>query len=83
MKAYPASNNQFGFCPMALSYVIFGFFVAIASGAVAAAMGASGLEIVLTYAGCGGAVLFAAFFSAMIYERDDRLHEDPMLIPGK
>ncbi len=68
---------------MALGYVIFGFLVAIASGAMAAAMGASALEIVLAYAGCGGAVLFAALFSAMIYERDDTLHEDPMLVPGK
>lgn len=43
-------------------------------------MGVSTFGIILAYAGCGAAVLFAAVLSAMIIQRDDQLHEDPMLI---
>jgi len=68
---------------MALGFVTFGIFVAIASATAAAAMGVGAFWVMLAYAGCGTAVLIAALFSAMIFERDDTLHEDPMLVPGK
>jgi hypothetical protein len=68
---------------MALGFSILGIFVAIASGVVAAAMGASALWILFAYAGCGAAVLFAGLISAMVFEPEDQLHEDPMLVPGK
>ena len=68
---------------MALGFSILGIFVAIASGVVAAAMGASAFGILFAYAGCGAAALFAALISAMAFEPEDQLHEDPMLVPGK
>ena len=68
---------------MALGFSVLGIIVAIASGVAAAALGASAFGILFAYAGCGAAVLFAGLFSAMIFEPEDRLHEDPMLVPGK
>ncbi len=68
---------------MALGFSILGIIVAIASGVVAAALGASAFGIVFAYAGCGAAVLFAGLISAMAFEPEDQLHEDPMLVPGK
>ena len=68
---------------MALGFVTFGIFVAIASATAAAAMGVGAFCVMLAYAGCGTAVLIAALLSAMIFDRDDTLHEDPMLVPGK
>jgi len=68
---------------MALGFSILGIFVAIASGVAAAALGASASGIIFAYAGCGAAVLFAVVISAMIFEPEDSLYEDPMLVPGK
>ena len=68
---------------MALGFSILGIIVAIASGIVAAILGASAFGIIFAYSGCGTAVLVAALISSMIFETEDQLHEDPMLVPGK
>ena len=68
---------------MALGYSIVGIIIAAACGVIAAVLGASAFGIILAYAGCGAAVLFAALLSAMIFDDDKRLHEDPMLLPEK
>lgn len=68
---------------MALGFSILGIIMAIASGIVASALGISAIGIIFVYAGCGAAVLFAGLISAMVFEPEDRLHEDPMLVPGK
>ena len=68
---------------MALGYSILAVFVAVASSIAAAALGVSAFGMTFAYAGCGTAVLLAAVLSAMIFDREDQLHEDPMLIPGK
>ncbi len=82
-KSSLLETTSLGIFGMAIGYALFGILVAMAAGVGAAAAGSSALAIILSYSACGAAVLFSAVLTAMIFDRDEEMHKDSVLVAGR